>query len=707
MRFWLLLVLGLLCASLRVQAQDFEFRVPKQGDDAALAAAISDLALRILPVYEDRESERYLANLSALQLASGNAEPAAQTRRFLRERRTSSGRHLRVARVLFHDIQMRARAAPQAYAQVYAQALREALAALNDREAHALGLLCAASATGARDTLLAAFDALGERQRLGLDEAMQLIWKYLAFEAYRRSSMLAPAVIAEDQQRRYRREEEFTLSVRKGVELRLRVVRPREDARRAALLEYTLDEGMDAAADSAAHGFVGVVAIARRGPGVRMPFRHDGEDLRAVIAWIVQQPWSDGRVGVLGQGYGGFAAWAALKHRPDALRAVATLDPMAPGIDFPAEGRVMRNAALRWALEREGAPAPRSEAEWAALDEKAFARGEAYRRLERLAHAPSEIFRTWLAHPSYDRWWQKAIPYDAEFATLDVPVLTLLGADGLRDSAALYYLREQLRANPNADHRLLLASRESRRRDAAAALDLRELRLQWFEQVLHGAARPDVLAERVNLRVAGAQAWRRGASLAALAPEALRLHLVAASGAGLHRLLAQDAAAPDAEPIEVEVELGATPAQPLRFLSEPFAQERELIGVPRGLLDLWINAADVDLRVAAWERRADGARVPLFEPYVFRASYARSRTQRSVLRAGVRQRVAFEIERLVAHRMAAGSRLELELGVNHAPGFQPNYGRAAEVSLQSRAKPPFKLKMRGYGGSYIELPQRP
>ena len=45
-----------------------------------------------------------------------------------------------------------------------------------------------------------------------------------------------------------------------------------------------------------------------------LPYEHDGAEARAVIGWIAQQPWSDGRVGMYGSGYSAFAAWAAAKR---------------------------------------------------------------------------------------------------------------------------------------------------------------------------------------------------------------------------------------------------------------------------------------------------------------------------------------------------------------------------------------------------------
>ena len=91
--------------------------------------------------------------------------------------------------------------------------------------------------------------------------------------------------------------------------------------------------------EAAAHGYVSVLALSRIAGDPqfrpRAPFESEGDDARAVIEWIATQPWSDGRVGMQGNGYGGFVAWSAAKRPPAALKAIATSDPMAPGIDVP------------------------------------------------------------------------------------------------------------------------------------------------------------------------------------------------------------------------------------------------------------------------------------------------------------------------------------------------------------------------------------
>ena len=52
-----------------------------------------------------------------------------------------------------------------------------------------------------------------------------------------------------------------------------------------------------------------------------------------------------------GVGYGGFVAWSAAKRLPPALKAIATSDPMAPGIDVPSPNGIFLNSAYRWAYD--------------------------------------------------------------------------------------------------------------------------------------------------------------------------------------------------------------------------------------------------------------------------------------------------------------------------------------------------------------------
>jgi uncharacterized protein len=76
-----------------------------------------------------------------------------------------------------------------------------------------------------------------------------------------------------------------------------------------------------------AHGYV--VAVAEmRGSGASFGHRdidrgpQIGRDGRVLVDWIARQPWSDGRVGMIGSSFQGFSQFATAAERPRALKAI-------------------------------------------------------------------------------------------------------------------------------------------------------------------------------------------------------------------------------------------------------------------------------------------------------------------------------------------------------------------------------------------------
>lgn len=727
-------------------AQGFEFLPPQTAEDPSVPALMRDLAERILPVYQEKDPERYLVNLAALQMVAGNPGAAAESRHSLRDRRETAGKPPQHPYVMFHDLVVRARAIEQSerigFDDAFARLFRESVPRLGDREAYAVTRLMGSSPAATRDALQAAFDRIRPRGSVDDREAMDLVWTYIWFDAYRRTGGSMPSLAQEDGKRRYASEENVRIKGRGGVEIVARVVRPKQaDQPLPALLEFTIDPDQDDAADSAAHGYVGVVAYTRgkmRTRGRILPFEHDGADARLVIEWIARQPWSDGRVAMIGAGYSGFAAWAATRRLPAALKAIATADAMAPGIDFPMEGRIVRNAAYRWASEHtqgleEGSKA--DPATWRAHDLAWFESGRAYRDFDRIAKEPNRVFRRWIGHPSYDRYWQNMIPFRDQFAKVEIPVLSITGYYAQGEVGALHYFQEHTRHAAGAQHALLvgpwdehaIADRPARvlrghAVDPAARVDLEELRFEWLDHVFHGAPKPDLLKDRVNWWAMGAGQWRHAASVDAMAGQNLRLYLDTAPTADERRLLPEaasqsasfqqlvdrrdrrdpgDATSPPIAARQISLR------HAVKYVSEPLPQPVEIAGLLSGLLDLRPSRMDVDLNVALYEWMASGEYLLLCDPYEFRASYARDRVTRRLLQAGVRQQLAFRTEQLMSRRLQAGSRVVLVLGANQRADRQINYGIGDDVSAEALKRARAPLKIRWYPGSYVELPVRP
>src|SRR5580692_2838469 len=112
-------------------APTFDFRAPASPQDSRAAASISDLASRLLPVYQDSDPERYLANLSALQMALGNYAAADISRQSLRERRRKTDFGRPVGRSVIFDMYAHAKAVEAenrfTFAEVFTKTYRETI----------------------------------------------------------------------------------------------------------------------------------------------------------------------------------------------------------------------------------------------------------------------------------------------------------------------------------------------------------------------------------------------------------------------------------------------------------------------------------------------------------------------------------------------------------------------------------------------------
>ena len=745
----ILLLIAIAVQPTLAAAQDFGFEPPESATDPELPAAMRDLAERILPVYQEDDPDRYLANLAALQMVVGRPAAAYATRRSLQERLQSEQGRLRPSRGVVYDIYTRARAAEEergafAFPSAYAEAFRDTLNGFGDRDAYDLEDWLITPIEPLREDLQRALDQRRGTTSIALEEALDLMRAWFAFEAYRHFGGIVRPLLAEENERRYVTDR-VAIPVSKDATLAATVVHPRSgisDGALPTLLEFTLDRASRDTREAAAHGYVSVLALSRIAGDPqfrpRAPFESEGDDARAVIEWIATQPWSDGRVGMQGNGYGGFVAWSAAKRRPAALKAIATSDPMAPGIDVPMSNRIFLNSAYRWAYDilaaRDGDPA-NDDARWRQIDEDWYRSGRRYRGFPTLPDRASAVFRSWLNHPSYDRFWQKWLPFGDEFAQLDIPVLTVTGYYSARETAAMYYFTQHHQHDAQADHALLIgpfdeqsvehgasSSLRELTLDAVARIDPNDARYEWFDHALDGAERPAQLRSNVNYEVAGANEWRHEPSLEALESKPLRFYLEASPAGAPHALVAEKPSAPmsltETLDLRDRTDAGWRPARELvlgelqsregaLFVTEPFEEGVDVVGRLRGTLDFTINKYDVDLIVMLYELRPDGEYVKLFEPaYAFRASYARDRVRRRLLLNGVRQQLPFQSERMVGRRLEAGSRLVMTLGINKRADQQINYGGTHDVSEESIEDAGAPIRIRWHEGSFIEIPSR-
>jgi putative CocE/NonD family hydrolase len=729
-------------------AQDFGFRPPRDPDDPAAVELMRDLAQRVLPVYQEPDTDVFLANVTALQIVSGAYRAAFDSSRSLRNRRQGKPFDALVERAILDGIYAHAREIEAnerlGFGKAYARSFQELVPPLDNAQAAALIARLETPLAVYREPLQQAFDLWRAKGSLPQADALALVRTWLEYESRRSFGALLPELVAAENSGRYMAEDDVRIPVRGGV-IHASLVRPGgADGALPTLLRFTLDPAEDDARRSAVKGYVGVTAYARGrtpdGKGAAWPFVRDGEDAAAVIDWIARQSWSDGRVGMLGDGYSGYAAWAAARRKPAALKAIATTAPMAPGIDFPMAGQIYRNAMVRWAQEHATVEPLRVDADaepdtiWQALDTQWYRGDRPYWDVDRvLLGKRSKLIRTWLTHPSRDRYWQKFLPTAEQFARIDIPVLGIAGYYGA-EAGALYFYREHRRNRPHADTTLLLgpydansirlgtaATLRGYTLDPVARVDLPELRYQWLDHILKGANKPSLLQDRVNYQVMGADLWRHAPTLHSSDRTRLRLYLDTrgrddpyrlstspSEGGGSARLSVDLADRRDVSiPWPDALRLKQLPTRnSISFVSDPLSKDTEIDGSLRGEFDITPSRQDVDLSVSLYEQTASGEYQLLFEAYDFRASYAGHRVYRRLLRAGERQLLAFTAERVTACKIAAGSRIVLLIGINKRPDRQINYGSGKDVNSETIADARRPVRVRWHERSYVEIQTR-
>jgi putative CocE/NonD family hydrolase len=536
------------------------------------------------------------------------------------------------------------------------------------------------------------------------------------------------------------------ITTRQGHILSAVVVRRRDAPapQPAALLFFlysNVERNLQEARYAADHGYVGIVADVRGkrlSPDTLAPYEHEQEDVYEVIDWISRQAWCDGRVGMYGGSYSGFAQWAALKHRVHpALKTIVPYVAGIPGMGLPMENNVFLNANYEWAfyvgnnkyLDQE---ANNDRARWRAMQARWYAAGAAYRRIDSVDGTPNPLLQRWLRHPAYDAYWQGMVPYEQEYTHITIPVLAIDGYYNDGQASGLHYLREHARYVPQADDYLVIglydhfgaqrggtATLRGYQVDSVALFDTRALTFAWFDYILKGGPKPALLVDRINYEVMGTNTWKHAPSLAQLPHRDLTLYLAPQRAGAYHTLrptkpkkagwLTQTVDFADRQqdnnynfPDPIMQDTLMLP-NGFAFASAPLRQPVEITGAFSGQLVVRLNKQDVDFSVTLYEIMADGRFFELTY-YLGRASYAADPTHRQLLQPGVKTSIPFTNTKMVSRQLRRGNRLLVVVNVNKNRFAQVNYGSGQDVSDETIADAGKKLEISWFNESFVTIP---
>ena len=267
--------------------------------------------------------------------------------------------------------------------------------------------------------------------------------------------------------------------------------------------------------------------------GLFTPKVNEIEDGQDAAAWILEQGWSDGTIGMYGASYMGMTQWALATTDTPGLGAVApTVAALNwyTGLWYSQGGALSLSLVMWWNSMMYAAEEQRSLQSGETSDPSALMRlgaavmdpmslNDATPVADLPVHGKGRWFDDWLAHPDHDEYWA-AQDWSGSAGSVTVPSLNIAGWYDLyvAESVADYVRVRTEGGSPRAreesrlvvgpwDHTNLTGQYPDRYFGLMAAGDLSETHVAFYDQTLRGRA-PETPAPRVRLFVMGIDQWR-------------------------------------------------------------------------------------------------------------------------------------------------------------------------------------------------------
>jgi putative CocE/NonD family hydrolase len=532
----------------------------------------------------------------------------------------------------------------------------------------------------------------------------------------------------------YRIEDVF-IEARDGVELHARVWMPLElDGPAPSILTltpYTSDDGHRFGTFYASHGFVYVNADVRgRGEsgGEFWPLENDGPDGADIVGWIIDQPWSDGQVGMRGGSYRGMTQWQTLKEFPEGLVTIVPTASVMPGWDYPNPSGIFLSYAARWLAfvggETSQANLFGDDDYWSGKYMEMHSQHRPFEDLDDLSGLSPRVFERWIAHPTFDDYWQDMNPSSADYARMDLPILTITGHfDGDQPGAMKYYEGHMANASESGrnNHYLILGpwSHAGTRIPVPelggftfgqnSVLNMEAVHLAWFDWTMRGGPKPEFLQDRVAHYVMDAEEWRFSPSLEVVASGQREWFLssggpvsdVHSSGA----LLPGPSEAEGADQIihdprvtmsQAEVDARQTdefylagglafdPAPKAVYHSDALPDPLIVSGYLKLELYVEMDVPDADLMAGVYEVRPDGTTVFLAISEL-RARHRNGVDRSEPMSPDVVEKLVFDRFYWFSRKLHEGSRIRLVVAPMNTPDRDKNYHSGGNTILETDA----------------------
>jgi putative CocE/NonD family hydrolase len=511
------------------------------------------------------------------------------------------------------------------------------------------------------------------------------------------------------------------IALRDGTRLSATVYTPpRGQSQPAAcvfsLTPYIADSGHDRGVYFASHGLSYVIVDARgRGnsEGIYRPHLQEARDGYDVVEWLAHQPYCNGKVAMYGGSYGGYDQWMIAKELPPHLATIVPVAAPYMGVDFPMRSNIFYSYVMQWLTlvsgRAEQAKIFSDDAFWSTFYRRWYESGLPFRDLDVMLGNPSPVFHEWIAHPERDAYWDQYNPTAADYARLQVPILTITGSyDDDQAGALEHYRQYMLNASPDGRSRHYLVigpwdhagTRDPKaevggiRFGPASLVDLLQLNLDWYNWTMAGQPKPGFLKKNVAYYVMGAERWRYADTLEGITATSKPLFLdsmgeandVLSSGQlrdgpsrGGSDSYSYDPRIVSGPEIDAEAHtngdaltdqtvLFALRGKELVYHTAPFERDTEISGFFKLTAWISIDCPDTDFYVSVYEIARDGSSINLASDAI-RARYRQGPRTPVLIRSSKPLQYDFDRFTFVSREVKRSSRLRLVIApMGHLAG---------------------------------------
>jgi putative CocE/NonD family hydrolase len=460
--------------------------------------------------------------------------------------------------------------------------------------------------------------------------------------------------------------------------------------------------------------------------------RSDGED---VLAWLVQQRWCEGRVGMVGSSYHGATQWMAAASAPPSLRAIApgfTSSSVYDGWMYRG-GAFQLGFALYWTmgflalsdLQKRAGPGRTNLAELEELIASIDRMPEVYETLPLAAvslPAVAGYYAEWLRHPQDDDFWRPLAP-EQHYHEVTAPSLNIGGwYDCFLGGTLANYLgmRRHGMSSVSRNPRLIIGpwahgvlggefpELSFGTRAAAAMLPLVDEQIRFFDHHVRGVANGAQADPAVKLFVMGANVWREEESWPIPGTRFVPFYLHSSGRASTDGDGVLSTEVPDIEPpdvfrydprdpvptlggqtflpgLRVAANSGPRDQRPVErrpdvlvFTTPQLTGDVDVIGPVVLRLYASSSALDSDFTGKLVDVYPDGRAVILTDG-ILRARYRYSLEKPQPLRPGEVYELCIDLW-ATANRFRAGHRIRLEISSSNFPRFDRNTNTGGAIA---------------------------